>query len=125
MGNPSHSTTSTLDTSPTHTKSSTVHVLGWSDSRPRHAQAERASRLEEGLAALHQALAADQFDEAQRLLEPLLREFADNAEVRRRADAFRWRLRQRVSHRPKQHGRKSSAGHTATIPKESSHAWPT
>ncbi|MCA1645990.1 MAG: hypothetical protein LC797_11175 [Chloroflexi bacterium] len=35
----------------------------------RHAQTERASRLDGGLAALHQALAADQFDEAQRLLE--------------------------------------------------------
>jgi len=45
---------------------------------------------------LHQALAADQLDDAQRLLEPLMREFSDNAEVRRRADALRWRLGQRL-----------------------------
>lgn len=62
----------------------------------RHAEAERATRLDSGLAALHQALTADQLADAQRLLEPLIREFPDHAEVRRRADALRWRLRQRL-----------------------------
>jgi len=62
----------------------------------QRAEAERASRLDSGLAALHQALAADQLDGAQRLLDPLMREFPDHAEVRRRADALRWRLRQRL-----------------------------
>jgi len=62
----------------------------------QRSEAERATRLDGGLAALHQALAADQLDNAQRLLEPLMREFPDHAEVRRRADALRWRLRQRL-----------------------------
>jgi len=62
----------------------------------QRAEAEHASRLDSGLAALHQALAADRLDEAQRLLEPLVREFPDDTEVRRRADALRWRLRQRL-----------------------------
>jgi hypothetical protein len=62
----------------------------------RRVEAERDERLASGLAALHQALAADQLDDAQRLLEPLMREFSDNAEVRRRADALRWRLGQRL-----------------------------
>jgi hypothetical protein len=62
----------------------------------QRAEAERANRLDSGLAALHHALAADQLDEAERLLAPLMREFPDNAELRRRADALRWRLRQRL-----------------------------
>ncbi len=62
----------------------------------QRAEAERTNRLGSGLATLHQTLAADQLDEARRLLEPLMREFPDNAEVRRRADALRWRLRQRL-----------------------------
>jgi len=61
----------------------------------QRSEAERASRLASGLAAVHQALAADQLDDAQRLIEPLMREFSDEAEVRRRADALRWRVRQR------------------------------
>jgi len=61
----------------------------------RRAEAERAGRLASGLAAVHQTLAADKLDEAQRLLEPLAREFPDNAQLVSRADALRWRLRQR------------------------------
>jgi hypothetical protein len=60
------------------------------------AEAERTNRLNSGLAALHQTLAADHLDEAQLLLEPLMREFPDDAEVRKRADTLRWRLRQRL-----------------------------
>jgi hypothetical protein len=62
----------------------------------QRAEAERANRLQSGLSALLQALDADQLDEARLLLEPLVREFPDDGEVRKRADALRWRLRQRL-----------------------------
>src|SRR5437879_12565844 len=63
----------------------------------QRAEAERANRLDTGLAALHHALAADQLDEAERLLAPLMREFPDSAELRMRADALRWRSEEHTS----------------------------
>jgi hypothetical protein len=62
----------------------------------RRAEAERAAELDNGLAAIDEALTADQVDDAARLLEPLVRQFADDPEVRKKADTIRWRLRQRL-----------------------------
>jgi len=59
----------------------------------RRAEAERNERLASGLAAVKQALTADDLDRAQKLLEPLTREFADNADVKSLADRTRWRVR--------------------------------
>ncbi len=59
------------------------------------ARSERAARLSSGLVAIDDALAADRLDQARRLLEPLAREFADDARVRTKVDVVRWRLRQR------------------------------
>ena len=62
----------------------------------RQAETERADRLARGLAAVNEALTHDRLDEAQKLLEPLAREFSDDATVRSRADTIRWQLRQRI-----------------------------
>jgi hypothetical protein len=59
----------------------------------QRAEAERDERLASGLAALKQALAIDNLDQAQKLLEPLTHEFADNADVKSLADRTRWRVR--------------------------------
>ena len=61
----------------------------------QRAQAERAARLASELAAVREALASDRLDAAQRLLEPLVREFPDDHDVRKQADIVGWRLRQR------------------------------
>jgi hypothetical protein len=90
----------------------------------QRAEAERANRLNSGLAALHQTLAADQLDEAQRLLEPLVREFPDNAEVHKRADALRWRLRQRLVAPAETALQEVVRRPTETIPRRSWPAWP-
>jgi len=62
----------------------------------RRAATDRAERLATGLAAINGALTHNQVDEARTLLEPLVREFPDDADVRSRADTIRWRLRQRL-----------------------------
>jgi hypothetical protein len=56
---------------------------------------ERANRLATSMAAVDQALIRDEIDEAQKLLDPLAREFPDNDDVRRKVDIVRWRLRNR------------------------------
>jgi hypothetical protein len=61
----------------------------------QRAQAERTTRLASGLAAVHEALAADRLDAAERLLEPLVREFPDDHDVHKQVDIVRWRSRQR------------------------------
>ena len=62
----------------------------------RAAESERASRLAHGLEALDAALKADELEQAGELLEPLVREFADNSDLRRKQDILRWRLRNRL-----------------------------
>ena len=62
----------------------------------QRAETERADRLARGLAAVNEALTHDRLDEAHKLLEPLAREFSDDATVRSRADTIRWQLRQRI-----------------------------
>jgi len=47
----------------------------------QRAEAERVSRLASGLAAVRAALAADQLDQAERLLAPLAHEFPDERDV--------------------------------------------
>src|ERR687885_1237881 len=49
----------------------------------QRAQAERAARLATELAAVCEALASDRLDAAQRLVEPLVREFPNNQDVRK------------------------------------------
>jgi hypothetical protein len=61
----------------------------------QRAQAERAARPASGLAAVHEALAADRVDAAERLLEPLVREFPNDHDVHKQVDIVRWRLGQR------------------------------
>jgi hypothetical protein len=60
------------------------------------AEAERASRLAQGVAAVRAAISADQLDKAARLLAPLAREFAQDQEVQSLADVIRWRERQQL-----------------------------
>src|SRR5215207_5776837 len=62
----------------------------------KRAEAERASRLAHGIAAVRGVLSADQLDEAERLLRPLTRDFPQEREVQTLADILRWRERQRV-----------------------------
>jgi hypothetical protein len=60
------------------------------------AEAERASRLAQGVAAVRAAISADQLDKATRLLAPLARVFTQDQEVQSLADVIRWRERQRL-----------------------------
>jgi hypothetical protein len=62
----------------------------------RRAEAERDQRLARGLDAVDGALRRDELDNAQKLIEPLAREFPDNSDVRRKLDTVRWRLRNRL-----------------------------
>lgn len=62
----------------------------------RRAEAERTAELSNGLASIEEALTADQVDDAARLVQSLVRQFPDNAEVRKKADTIRWRLRHRL-----------------------------
>ena len=62
----------------------------------RKSEAERAQRLASGLDAVDVALRRDELEDAQKLIEPLTREFSDNPDVRRKLDTVRWRLRNRL-----------------------------
>jgi hypothetical protein len=62
----------------------------------RRAESERADRLATGLAAVDAALSSDDLDHARARLERLAQHFPQEAEVRRRQDIVRWRLRNRL-----------------------------
>ena len=62
----------------------------------RRAEVERDERLASGVSAVRQALAADELERAQQLLEPMLREFPDNRDVQAAANCAAWRVRHRL-----------------------------
>jgi hypothetical protein len=62
----------------------------------QQAEAEREERLVSGLSAVRQALAGDELERAQKLLEPLLRESPDNSDLKSIADCLAWRVRHRL-----------------------------
>ena len=61
------------------------------------AEAARARRLAEGIAAIDRSLSGDDLDGAQRMQTKLEEEFADDAELRRRSEIIRWRMRRRLA----------------------------
>jgi hypothetical protein len=62
----------------------------------QRAQSERRDQLVKRLAALDEALAAEHLDDAARLVDQLVRQFPDDADVHKKADMVRWRIRNRL-----------------------------
>jgi hypothetical protein len=59
----------------------------------RRVETERAERISTVLAAVDHALGRDDLDDAHRLIDPLTRQFPNDADVRRKVDIVQWRLR--------------------------------